>query len=167
MSRFQRTSGMTMAVLELARIGLGLAGIFLIMVYGSRAYEAYNSQFWPSTMGEITRSAVDARGDLEGNRRYNSTVKYQYVVEQPTGDDGPFISQRVRLVEWPSVRSQSLAEERLQAYPKGLTVDVYYNPRRPQRSLLEPHFSLAYLVRPLVGMLCLVAAFSLRKVGRP
>lgn len=169
MSRFKRMSGMTMAVLELLKIGLAMAGLFLIMVHGSRAYEAYNSQFWPTTMGEVTRSAVDASGDFDGNRRYHSRIKYAYEVDavvdgQPENDY--FIGTRFSIDPIPPADSRALADAKLDPYPKGALVEIYYNPTRPQRSMLEPNFSFAYLMMPAVGLLCLGAAIGLWKIGR-
>lgn len=171
MIRFERMSGMTMAVLELARIGFAMAGLFLLMVGGSKVYEAYTSQFWPTTTGEITRSVVDVSGDLDGNRRYYSRIKYTYAVkpsmgDQAANDDDTFTSARVGIDPILPEESWAAAEARLAPYPKGSLVEVYYNPNRPEKSMLEPAFSLAYLIRPLVGLLCLGAAISLRKVGR-
>ena len=56
MNRLKRMSGMTLALLELVTIGLATAGIFMLLIDGSKAYEAYASQFWPTTRGEIIRS---------------------------------------------------------------------------------------------------------------
>ena len=49
---------------------------------------------------------------------------------------------------------------------KGKIVDVYYNPNRPQRSMLEPGFSLSKLIYPGAGLLVLAVAFSLMAFGR-
>ena len=175
MNRINRMSGMTMAVLELVRIGLAMAAVFLFMVDGSKAYEAYTSQFWPTTTGEITRSAVDATADFSGNRSYYSRIKYAYAVaqavdqsavNQAVNDDDPLIGTRVGIDPMPPVDSRAIAEARLQPYPKGSSVEVYYNPNRPRKSMLEPHFSLVYLIRPFVGLLFLGVAISLRRVGR-
>jgi hypothetical protein len=67
---------------------------------------------------------------------------------------------------FPRSDSRAIAEASLVRYPQGEIVDVYYNPNRPQRSLLEPSFSLSKLIYPGVGLLVLAGAFSLWAFAR-
>ena len=166
MNRFERVSRMARAVLEIVRISLALAGVFVLIDDGSKAYEAYTSQFWPTTTGVITRSSVDVYADSLGNRSYRSTIEYAYAVDQPANDDDYLTSYRVGIDPIPRADSRAIAEARLKPYPKGSFVEVYYNPNRPKKSLLEPDFSLAYLIKPVVGLVCLGAAISLWMIER-
>lgn len=162
MDRHKHLSGMTRAMLEIAGIGFAITGIFLIAVYGSRAYEAYTSQFWPTTFGVITRSAVGISGDEFGDRHYSRIIKYGYSVNIE-GEDAYFISDRVGFGVEPAsaTNSRAAVKATLVSYPKGVSVKVFYNPKFPDRSILEPYFSLRDLGRPLAGMLCLVGAVAL------
>ena len=167
MDRFKHMPGMTRAMLEIAGIGFAITGIFLIAVYGSRAYEAYTSQFWSTTFGAITRSAVGISGDAFGNRHYSRIIKYGYSVNIE-GEDAYFISDRVGFGVEPAsaTNSQAAVEATLASYPKGVSVKVFYNPKFPDQSILEPYFSWRYLSRPSAGMLCLVGAVALVKLAR-
>jgi hypothetical protein len=138
----------------------------MVLVGGASAYEAYSSQFWPITTGEIITSSVYTHMDDYGNRTYRSKIKYVFAVNQLENAEEYYISERVGIDPFPPSDSRSIAETRLVRYPKGEIVDVYYNPNRPQRSMLEPSFSLTKLFYPGVGLLVLAVAFSLRAFGR-
>jgi len=138
----------------------------MVLVGGASAYEAYSSQFWPTTKGEIITSSVNTYKDAYGNRTYRSKIKYSYAVNQLENVGEYFTSERVGIDPLPPSDSRAVAEASLVRYPKGEIVDVYYNPNRPQRSMLEPGFSLSKLIYPGAGLLVLAVAFSLRAFGR-
>jgi hypothetical protein len=143
-----------------------MAGCFMVLVGGTSAYEAYFSQFWPTTTGEIIISRVDTHMAVSGNRTYRSRIEYAYAINQLENAGEYFTSERVGIDPVPSSDSRAMAEARLVRYPKGKIVDVYYNPNRPQKSMLEPSFSFSKLIYPGVGLLVLAVAFSLRAFGR-
>jgi len=161
MNRSIHLSTTTIALLEIVTVCLAMAGFFMVLTGGTSAYEAYSSQFWPATTGEIITSRVDTHSDAYGNRTYRSNIKYEYAVNQLENAGEYFTSERVGIDPFPSSNSRAIVEARLAKYPKGEIVDVYYNPKRPQRSLLEPSFSLSKLIYPGVGLLVLALAFSL------
>ena len=166
MNRSIHLSTTTIALLEVITVCLVLAGCFMVLVGGANAYEAYSSQFWPTTTGEIIRSSVDTYRDVYGNRTYRSRIKYGYAVNQLENAGAYFTSERVGIDPFPPFDSRANAEARLVRYAKGQIVDVYYNPNRPQTSMLEPGFSLSKLIYPGAGFLVLAVAFSLRAFGR-
>ena len=166
MNRSIHLSTTTIALLEIATVCLAIAGFFMVLVGGTSAYEAYSSQFWPTTTGEIITSRVDIHANAYGNRTYRSKIKYAYVVNQLENAGEHFTSERVGIDPFPSSDNRAIAEAGLERYPKGERVDVYYNPNRPQRSMLEPSFSLSKLIYPGVGLLILAVAFSLKVFGR-
>jgi len=156
----------TSALLEIVTICLAMAGFFMVLTGGTSAYEAYSSQFWPKTTAEVITSRVDTRSDAYGNRTYRSKIKYAYAVNQLEIAGEYFTGERVGIDPFPPTDSRAIAEAELVGYPKGELVDVYYNPKRPQRSVLEPSFSLSKLIYPVVGLLVLAVAFSLRAFAR-
>jgi hypothetical protein len=166
MNRSIQLSTTTIALLEIVTVCLAMAGLFMVLVGGTSAYESYSSQFWPVTTGEITTSRVDIHLDGYGNRTYISKIKYAYAVDQFENAGEYFTSERVGIDPIPPSDNRAIAEARLVRYPKGEIVDVYYNPNRPQRSMLEPSFSLSKLIYPGVGLLLLAIALSLRAFGR-
>ena len=153
-------SATTIALLEIGAVLLAMAGIFMLLTGGTTAYEAYSSQFWPATAGEIVTSRVDTRSDAYGNRTYRSNIKYEYAVNQLENAEESFTGERVGIDPFPPSDNREIIEVRLLRYPKGELVDVYYNPNSPQRSLLEPSFSLSRLIYPGVGLLLLAVSFS-------
>ena len=166
MDRSKQKSAMTMAVVDIIKVLLTAAGLFIIFNDGGKAYEAYNSQFWPTTTGEITTSTIEAYGASQESRSYFSRIKYAYSVNPSANDDDRLINDRVRVYELPRSERRAVAAARLQPYPIGVSVTVYYNPDRPERSLLEPTFSSTYLILPAIGLVCLIVAISLWKFGR-
>ncbi|MEM7028476.1 MAG: DUF3592 domain-containing protein, partial [Chloroflexota bacterium] len=165
-NRANRMSGTTMALLEIVKIFLALAGVFFLIDDGSKAYEAYTSQYWPTTEGEVVLAMVTAYADAKDNRSYRGTIKYAYTVDQAETNDNDFINYRVSIEPLPKVGTRAMANTQLEPYPEGSFVEVYYNPNRPEKSLLVPYFSLTYLIMPAVGIICLGIAISMRKIGR-
>ena len=161
MNRSKHMSTTTIALLEIGTVLLAMAGIFMLLTGGTNAYEAYSSQFWPATAGEIVTSRVDTHSDAYGNRTHRSNIKYVYTVNQLENAGEYFTGERVGIDPFPPSDSRAIVEARLVQYPKGELVNVYYNPDRPQRSMLEPSFSLSKLIYPGVGLLILAVAFSL------
>ncbi|MEM7533754.1 MAG: DUF3592 domain-containing protein [Chloroflexota bacterium] len=170
MNRVNRMSSTTVAILEILTILFVMAGVFILIVDGGKAYESYRSESWPTTTGEITRSAVDASADFNDNRWYHSRIKYAYRVEEPgsaqPANDDYLIGTRIGIDPAPKAESRAAAQEIIALYPKGSSVEVYYNPNNPSRSMLKPKFLRSYLIMPVVGVLCLGVAFGLRKIVR-
>ncbi|MFK7805087.1 MAG: DUF3592 domain-containing protein [Anaerolineae bacterium] len=157
MSYNRRTTTMTDAFIEIVFIVMLLIAAFMLSVGGFRAYEAYSSQAWPTAEGLVLVSRVETLGDSAGSRAYRSRIRYVYEAGLGTfeGDRiGPDPSEKLEL--------RSEAEAELTPYPKDAIISVYYNPNRPQRSMLEPAFEPSKLINPGIGLLVLIGAFTLR-----
>ena len=138
----------------------------MVLVGGTNAYEAYSSQFWPTTTGEIIQSSVYTYTDVYGNRTYRSKIKYVYPVNQLDNAGEHFTGERIAIDPLPPFDSRAIAEASMAQYAKGEIVDVYYNPNNPQKSMLEPGFSLAKLIYPGAGLLVLAVAIILWLFGK-
>lgn len=150
------------AYLEVVVILMLMAGGFMMLVDGFRAYEAYTSQSWPSTKGQVQASRVETFGGSSGERSYRPYVRYGYIVD-PNGENlGPFVSERIGPRRSERLERSSLAAEGIEPYPKEAIVDVYYNPNRPHVSMLEPSYDSSYLVNPIIGFLIFIGAIFLR-----
>jgi len=145
---------------------MGMAGLFMVLVGGSEAYEAYSSQFWPTTSGEIVQSYVSTYKDINGNRTYHGKIKYLYLIYHHISAGESFTGERVGIDPFPPFDDRPRAKASLDQYPKGKIVDVYYNPNRPQRSMLEPSFPSSKLIHPGAGGVLLALAIILWSVGR-
>lgn len=154
----------TGAVIEVVIVLLSLAGAFMVFVGSNRAYEAYSSQSWPTVTGEILTANVDAR-QAGNDRTYYFTVRYAYAINEPASEDDYFVNDRIDVLE-PSTFEDRASGERELAYSKGESVEVYYNPNRPQRSLLVPIFRWSMLIYPSAGVVVLLIAGGLWLNGR-
>jgi hypothetical protein len=157
---------MAIALLRIVTVCLVMSGCFMVLVDGASAYEAYSSQFWPTTTGEIIQSYVYTYTDVYGNRTYRSKIKYIYAINQLESAEEYLTGERVGIDPLSPSDNRASAEASLVRYPKGEIVDVYYNPNWPQRSVLEPSFSLSKLIYPGAGLLFLAIAIILWLFGR-
>jgi hypothetical protein len=127
-----------------------VAGVIVVIPAGIEIVEAYPSQQWPSVGGEIVSTSLEGRTTVGGSR-YCLDVSYQYPV-----NDQRYTSSRIK--------THSLCYETtvdalvaLQAYPEGGAVTVYYNPKNPDRALLDRTvdyvgFYLGWAVLGIAGM---------------
>lgn len=158
----KRNATLLTGVIEVIFVLLIMAGLFMVIVDGLQAYEAYSSQFWPITSGEITKSRVRIRGNASGARTYIPNIEYAYAVDPSDDTSELFNGERLTVDRPPAFENRALAEAKIEQYPLGSAIDVYYNPDRPHKSILEPGFSSAKLINPLIGLLFLVLAFGLK-----
>ena len=111
----------------------------VILYFGiQQALEMDDSREWPTTEGVITRSLIvqhHPRGSEKHGyaqrREYEVRVEYSYDVEGTRyGGD----RLRIRPNRYQGERS---AKRELAKYPAGQKVKVYYDPEKPERSVLE------------------------------
>lgn len=128
--------------------------------------KAQASKKWPSTPGEITVSEIDKKlrngetpvSDIEYeasswrrrrtlDRRYThfARVHYNYKVNE-TSYEG-------KRIAFGSVGTSNPrdAQRILARYPKGQIVKVYYQPGKPNESLLEPGIKGSAFLLPILG----------------
>lgn len=94
--------------------------------------QAAASRNWPQVPGLITESKVESWEDSEGDRSYTPSVTYEYKVSQIR-----YIGDRISFGNHAG-GSSSLAKSLVRRYRPGIEVPVYYDPDRPERSVLEP-----------------------------
>ena len=108
-------------------MGVGLALILNFTVMAN----ARESQKWASTSGTITESEVVTTGSGD-SQMYRPHVIYSFEVG---GEE--FTSAKVSTDgTWDSKWARS-AQKRVNRYPMGEEVEVFYNPDLPSQSLLE------------------------------
>ena len=90
---------------------------------------------WPSTTGKVIKSYVKEELDHDPENgsmlMYSPHIEYEYIV-----DSVRYIDSRVGLVEGAS-SWKAPAERKVNLFPDGLDVEVYYNPNKPEESYLE------------------------------
>ena len=131
-------------------MGFAFAGVILLAL-GAKLAEVYQARHWLATTGTITKSKVRTHkraADDEGHEyRSEPLVAYEYQVAGKS-----YRGTRVSFAE--SSGGADLMPT-LARYPVGKSVQVYYNPAKPEQSVLErelPPLALA-------GVAILVAVF--------
>ncbi len=88
---------------------------------------AHQSKSWPVAEGTITLSWMDAEDGEDGVARYRARVSYEYVVDLQSlyGSDDRTLTEEE-------------AVEYVDKFPKGKSVDIYYDPDNPRKTTLVP-----------------------------
>jgi Protein of unknown function (DUF3592) len=106
------------------------AGIFFFDgMISYRAYQQYESGSFPFVTGNVTQSDVERRTGSKGRTYYVAVVKYEYNVSGQT-----FWGDRLRFGNSPEGNAYAIVN----AHPFNSPVQVYYNPKNPNESLLYP-----------------------------
>lgn len=136
---------------------LGSVGLSFIIDGVREAMLARASEGWPTAPGVVTRSRYDA-GDTVRPR--GLLLEYDFTVSgQPYrgtrvhfGHSGPFVV----------LNEAYVVQDR---YPEGSAVTVYYNPRDPYNSVLEPGFRPNQWISVIIGLTVLTVAVALGAAG--
>lgn len=95
--------------------------------------EGVRAKRWPAADGRVRSSGVIRTVDTEkGREKYAPGVVYDYEVAGK-----PYRGARVTACDWSST-SKSACERVVAPYKAGAVLPVYYDPAKPERSLLEP-----------------------------
>lgn len=127
------------------------------------------SENWDKGTATITSSEIekteskskDAQGFTQTSTSYSVRVTYAYTVEG-SGYEGNTIGFGTM-----SHNEKSDAQEELKSYPKGKTIDVYYDPENPSDSVLKKgvfwpmYIMITIMVIMLIGSIW--ASFALTK----
>lgn len=117
------------------------SGLLFVVIGAAFAYVGYSSyqlglqsKDWPVAMGSVIQSEIEKRTEYTGtgsSRRKvvksYAVVKYTYSVENRDYQSG-------RITFGQSKNPHNTVAR----YPKGKSIQVYYNPRKPDQAVLEP-----------------------------
>jgi hypothetical protein len=111
-----------------------LAVVILSMARSARKGSASNR--WPSTSGRILMSDVYSHRSLNSNGThteiYTPKIQYEY-----TAEGQRYQSDQLSYSMVDGTSAESWAENIVDKYPQGSTVQVYYNPSKPSEAVLE------------------------------
>jgi cytoskeletal protein RodZ len=134
-------------------------GLALLLTWGiyRQFSTAQNSKNWPFVTGEVTE--FDIRNRPADNSVY-ARIRYIYKV-----DGNTYTGTRFTLDNGESGIRQ--VARRLDAYPQGHTITVYFNPNNPSHAVLEPGMpvnslmvtAMAYLFFVLVVVILSAISF--------
>lgn len=138
----------------------GLGAVFYWGIPTIRTAKA--SESWPTVSGVVKESTVvektrsksssrSSRSKRLSNRKETTTtfqpeVCYKYMVDGET-----HFSSRLQAGVTVSYGSSATAYEVANKYPKGSTVEVYYDPNSPSESVLEPGLTFSSYVPLILG----------------
>lgn len=142
------------ALLVLA-IGLHWTWTYLPLLLHAR-----RSRRWPSTSGVVLgRYAMDADGTADVGS-YAAVVRYEYTVDGVSYRSST-VSRRYAFPFWSMRRVVEIHEP----YPEGASVEVFHDPVRPGRAVLEPGDGAQNYVAAVISLAVLMGGLRLLAVG--
>jgi len=131
--------------LPVALLVTGLGTLFLAISI-VRLYKFSTSKTWLSTTGEIISSEMETkRGGRGRSVTYHAALVYDYSVEGTK-----YSGSRICFGDYGS-SNPNHARQILNRYPAGKQVNVYYNPSKPEDSVLERRLSWTVYLALIVG----------------
>lgn len=128
-------------------------GLFLVINYLRHRSKHQASETWVPVEGKVIKSSV--REDYSTDSDGDSVTTYYPEVEYVYSFLGKEY-QGKQIAFGPKIGgSRSRAEKTIAKYSSGDTVTVYYDPNKPEESVLERNLSKTSLV---YGIICLVVA---------
>lgn len=128
-----------------------LVGLGLIIFGVSNFMTAKQSETWPKVQGVILKSKVTVNhGD--DSTTYGADVTYRYKVEGKK-----YKGDKVTVSEI-STGNQSRARKIIKRYPVRKKIPVYYNPSKPEESVLEQGITGGNWLLPGIGLLFFIVA---------
>jgi hypothetical protein len=94
---------------------------------------ATRSRTWPSVGGRVTSGEVGSTTNEGGLSVYRAKVRYEYEVFGRT-----FTGKRLFFGDDAGWFQKAVAQDRVERYAVGTPVQVFYDPKSPARSALEP-----------------------------
>lgn len=129
-------------------IVLGWGFAFFVVLLGVRQFLlGLRTRRWPTARGELVASRVRRSSSDRGSTSYHPKVRYQYEVDGTT-----YVSTSIGLNSGPSFNTRSKAQSWLDNLQRQDTIAVHYDPRRPDRSVLEPSGASGGLFLLLIGL---------------
>jgi hypothetical protein len=123
-------------IIILLLINLPLVILFWIVLSGYKHLKKrYSSFSWPTAEGTIKISYVDQYRGSDRDILYRPIIKYSYFVM-----DTEYHSNKVSLSVITAANWRRLAAKKVDRYPVGKRVKVYYDPTNPVQAVLEPGF---------------------------
>lgn len=148
----------------LLALALVLAGGGLLYLTIPNLLNFYRSQTWPRVTGQIVESRwqnkLIAQSAARPSFKFIPKIEYSYTVGEKE-----FKGNTVSLSAFDEM-DRSFAKTKLEQYPTGRQVLVYFNPSQPELSCLEQEKpSLGSLLGIIAGIVAFYTAFVVLKSG--
>lgn len=135
-------------------------GIIALIWGGIVLKNASASSAWPSVQGEVTESKVETKVERvkknerwQNRRTYWAKVHYSYSV-----DGAPYSGAKVSFGEYGGKEKD--ARQIVKRFPKGKSVDVYYDPEKPEMAVLEPGATKASYLFLGIGLVSFIVGIA-------
>jgi hypothetical protein len=132
------------------------------------SYNAYatrmESKTWPTSAGVIVRSEIEAHNsaDSDSGSKTTEAVQYAKIAYQYEVGGQKHKGTRISLSS-----ASNNAQQIVSRYPKGKSVQVYYNPDKPKQAVLVPGGDgfnfVPYIFSTVFVLLGIFSATRLRK----
>lgn len=150
------------------KIGLGifvLAGIILCVFGVYYLKKSFDSLSWDNVDGKIISSQIIKSethvGRGSGSIYYSLNITYEYIVS-----GSRYAGDRIRIVNFDTGIKNYL--QNIQSrFCTGITTKVFYDPKNPQNSVLEPGFNIGNSILFLLGLFFIVVGILLYFIGKP
>lgn len=136
-----------------------VSGLFLVVTAGFVAYsswqglqEAMASSHWPSVPGRITSSGTVILTGRHGSE--GADIHYTYAVGAKR-----FNGSRLEVVDYSA--NTSHATDAVAEFQEGRDVPVYYDPARPERSVLRPGATWFAYTLPVLAVVMVLFGIAL------
>lgn len=127
--------------------GFTFLGLLFLVIGGFEFQQGLKTNDWPAAAGRLIASEVT---DYPGtDYEYTVSVRYSYEI-----DGREFEGDRLRFGN-ETHNSWALAKDEQLLYPPGKEVQVYYDPKTPNRSVLIKGIGLSWMMMAL-GLMALV-----------
>ena len=161
------TSDLLASVDPVPSFVLGGFGLLIIAIVIAALREAIAMKSWPVATGRIVESKVEeyrqsagSSGTYAGSRArmtlYRPVVRYQYEVNGKR-----FHGDRIAQSPGWNRGVADFAAAVTQRYPVGSTVDVRYNPKRPNEAVLEPRTPRSWIFALAIALALLGLALRM------
>ena len=126
------------------------AGLFVLSLLFLAIRKAWAIQTWPETTGHISESETIGKWSQMGSSLrwiVEPKISYRYLLN---GQE--YVGHNIAAAEI-NTASKEAAEEKIEPFPVGQEVTVYYNPSKPEDSVLQKETSRGpYVAFGLVGV---------------
>jgi hypothetical protein len=112
--------------------GFMCAAFIMLFFVGILSIKTLLAMRWPATEGVIVAGHIASSHSSEGGTSYRPVIVYQYQVGERT-----YQNDLLAFGAKNYSGSYGGAQRKIQKYPPGGRVQVYYNPGKPQKSVLE------------------------------
>lgn len=156
---------------KVGKIAAGLLFVVIGVAFAFIGYHSYQlgkqSKDWPVAKGSVIQSKIEKRTETTGSGSNRRKVVRSYAVVKYTYAVGNRDYQSSRIAFGQSKN----AHEIVVRYPKGKSIQVYYDPQKPDQAVLEPGadptFSIVFIgIGVVLALMGLAVAARYRKMTK-